>query len=233
MRRRLDRSAGLPSRWPFEHPVDLGLGPVSATDGWDGRVKAATVAAMSEPKNPASSTSRRPRGPLKKASLERAALHYLERFAASVEGLRRVLERRVEKAAREDRCDRGEGAAWVAEIVERFSRSGLVDDRVFAEGKVASRRRRGESARRIQMALREKGVGAEVIEAALSEEDGEDRAAAELEAAWRLARRRRLGPYRASEVREAARDRDLAALARAGFDLGTARAVVDAEEAPD
>lgn len=176
---------------------------------------------------------RRPRGPLKKSSLENAALHYLERHASSVEGLRRVLARRVERAAREERCDREEATGWVEEIVARFARSGLVDDRLFAEGKVSSRRRRGDSARRIRLTLREKGVDPALIDEALADADGDDRGAAELEAAWRLARRRRLGPYRAPADREQARDRDLAALARAGFDLGTARSVIDADAPPE
>jgi regulatory protein len=159
---------------------------------------------------------RRPLGPLKKSSLENAALYYLERYAASVEGLRRVLARRVEKAAREERCDREEASAWVAEIVERFARSGL-----------------GDSAKRIQAELREKGVDASIITGALAEEDGDDASAAELEAAWRLARRRRLGPYRAADQRADARNRDLAALGRAGFGFSTAKAVVDADEPPE
>jgi len=176
---------------------------------------------------------RRKPGPLRKSSLENAALYYLERYASSVEGLRRVLARRVERAAREERCDRDEAAAWVEDIVARFAHSGLVDDKLFAEGKVASRRRRGDSARRIQMALREKGVDPALIDGVLAEADGGDRHAAELEAAWRLVRRRRLGPYRATDQREATRNRDLASLARAGFDFATARAVVDAEAPPD
>lgn len=186
---------------------------------------------MSETRT-APSRARPVRGPLKKSSLENAALYYLERHASSVEGLRRVLARRVERAAREQLCDREQAAAWVEDIVARFAGSGLVDDRVFAEGKVASRRRRGESAIRIRLALRQKGVDAEVIDGALAGQDGDDRAGAELEAAWRLARRRRLGPYRAAADREPARARDLAALARAGFDFATARAVVDADTAP-
>ena len=175
----------------------------------------------------------RPRGPLKKSSLENAALYYLERYAASVEGLRRVLARRVEKAAREERCDREEAAAWVGDIVERFARSGLVDDRVFAEAKVASRRRRGDSAKRIQAALHEKGVDTAIIADALAEADGEDRQAAELEAAWRLARRRRLGPYRPAGQRAERRTRDLASLGRAGFGYAIAVAVVDADPPDD
>lgn len=181
----------------------------------------------------APSRTRPVRGPLKKSSLENAALYYLERHASSVEGLRRVLVRRVDRAAREERCDRQEAAAWVEEIVARFAASGLVDDKVFAEAKVASRRRRGESANRIQQALRQKGVERQIVDGALAGQDGDDRAGAELEAAWRLARRRRLGPYRPPEARQEMRQRDLGSLARAGFDRGTATAVIDAEMPPE
>jgi regulatory protein len=61
------------------------------------------------------------------------------------------------------------------------------------------------------------------IAAALEGEDGDEAAAARA-----LARRRRLGPYRPGE-RAPYRDKDLAALARAGFRYDVARAVVDGE----
>lgn len=170
------------------------------------------------------------RGPLTKAYLERAALHYLERYASSLEGLRRVLMRRVDKAAREERGDPAEAAPWVEEIVARFAASGLVDDRSFAEGRAASLRRRGESARRIALKLREKGVDGDLIGAVLEEEDGPDREAAEFAAACRFARRRRLGPLRDPAERADRRDRDMAALARAGFSLDVARRVLDLED---
>lgn len=171
------------------------------------------------------------RGPLTKAYLERAALHYLERYASSVDGLRRVLMRRVDKAAREERCDPEEATPWVEEVVARFAASGIVDDRSFAEGKAASLRRRGDSARRIAMKLREKGVDGTLIETVLEEQDGEDGEAAEIAAACRFARRRRLGPMRDPQEREERRDRDMAALARAGFSLDIARRVLDLEDA--
>lgn len=58
--------------------------------------------------------------------------------------------------------------------------------------------------------------------------------AVEEQAAQAYAKRRRLGPYRRPDQRAAHRDRDLAALARAGFAYGLARRVVDREtEEPD
>ena len=53
--------------------------------------------------------------------------------------------------------------------------------------------------------------------------------AIEDQAARAYAKRRRLGPYRRPDLRAAHRDRDLAALARAGFAYGLARRVIDME----
>ena len=170
----------------------------------------------------------RRRGPRRATQkhLENAALHYLERFASSAAHLRRVLMRRVERSARVHGTDRAEGAALVEALVARFERAGLVDDRVYAEGRAAALFRRGTAPRAIRAALRAKGVAGETIEAALGTlEAGPD---AELAAATALARRRRLGPYRPAQARAARRDKDLAALARAGFGYDVARRVVDA-----
>ena len=87
-------------------------------------------------------------------SLENAALHYLERFAASADALRRVLMRRVERSAQAHDTDRAEGAAMVDAILERFRQSGLLNDAVYAEGRTATLHRRGASARGVPGAAR-------------------------------------------------------------------------------
>ena len=161
-------------------------------------------------------------------SLENAALYYLKRFSSSEENLRRVMMRRVERSARAHGTDREEGAAWVDELVARLARAGLVDDRRYAEGRVHALHARGASIRIITARLREKGVPAEIIEESIQAlRDGQPDA--ELEAAIRLARRRRIGPFRIKPPVEGQRKKDLAALARAGFDYGTAMKVADAE----
>jgi regulatory protein len=166
---------------------------------------------------------RRPPRPVTEAYLQRAALAYLERFASSAENLRRVLRRKVETRCRL----RGEDAEPFLELVDpvvaRSVSSGLVDDRAYAEARVASFRRRGTSARGIKAKLSAKGVGRETVEAALAGDDGDER-----RAAVALARRRRLGPYRAGD-RAAFRQKDLAVLARAGFPFDMARGVIDGE----
>lgn len=166
-------------------------------------------------------------------SLENAGLHYLARYAASAEQVRRVLMRRVDRAARaHPDLDRETAAGWIAALVERWRAAGLLDDATFAEAKVRSLRRRGASGRRIRDALSAKGVDRDTIDAAVAQADPTD-APAELEAARRLAKRRRIGPFRPADARAENRMRDLAALARAGFARDVAVRVIDADPDED
>jgi len=188
---------------------------------------------MHEAVESASGTGKPGQRPPKKATakhLENVALWYLQRFAASADSLRLVLLRRVDKSVRAHDTDRAEGAALVEDIVARFRASGLLDDRLYAEGRARSLHRRGVSLRGIRARLRAKGVGAEDIEAALAALS-EDAPEPDLAAAIAYARRRRIGPYRARGDRAELRERDLAALARQGFDYDTARRVIEADSA--
>ena len=171
--------------------------------------------------------------PVTAAWLERVALHYLDRYGASAEMLRRVLARRVEKQARLRGEDPESYAGLITETVARAERAGLIDDARFAAARLASLRRRGTSARAAGAALAQRGVARDVIAGALDAESGEDDAA-ESAAAAAYAKRRRLGPHRPPQTRAEHRERDLAAMARAGFPFALARAVIDAGgDAPD
>ncbi|MCW5698248.1 MAG: RecX family transcriptional regulator [Rhodospirillales bacterium] len=165
-------------------------------------------------------------------SLENAALFYVQRFATSAENLRRVLMRRVERSARVHDTDREEGAAIVDGLIDRYRRSGLLDDGGYAEARVGTLHRRGVPTQGIRTRLRQKGVGEDHIETALSKlaDEVDD---TDLAAAVNLARRRRLGPFRPPAQRADMRDRDLASLGRAGFSWDLARRIVDAESVDD
>lgn len=157
--------------------------------------------------------------------LENAALHYLERFASSSGNLRRVLLRKVARSARIHGSDPAEGERIVDEIIARYLRSGLLDDRAYAAQQAASLRRRGTSRFGIRGRLAVKGVSGELVEDALAGLDAEA-GEGELAAACAYVRRRRLGPCRAPAQRAAFSRKDLAALARAGFGLDLARRVL-------
>lgn len=184
----------------------------------------------------------RPKGPKKATGrhLENAALHYLQRFASSTVNFRRVMLRRVERSALVHGTDRAEGAATIEDLIRRYSAAGLLDDATYAAAKALSLFRRGNSPRAIRAKLKSRGVEDAAVESALAAL-ADEAAEPELAAACALARRRRLGPYRVEPRREEGREegraeergkrreKDLAALARAGFGYGVARAVVDAD----
>jgi regulatory protein len=145
--------------------------------------------------------------------LERWALAYLGRFASSAENLRSVLRRRVRRHSPAPPEAAQHAAALIDALVERYRRSGLLDDAAYAAARARSLHRRGESSTKIRARLAAKGVESSVAAAAVRGLRAEA-ADPDLAAACAFARRRRLGPYR-----RAAADlpRELGAFARAGF----------------
>jgi regulatory protein len=173
---------------------------------------------------------RKPPRPLTAASLENAAVYYLSRFASSSGNLRRVLMRKVARAARDGEEGQAEaGAQMVDALITRYLDKGLLNDRAYAAQAASSLARRGASRYSIAGKLGQKGVDNELVAqtiAGLDEEGG----ASELAAACALARRRRLGPYRTPDKRADFREKDLASMARAGFSLNLARRVLRAKD---
>ncbi len=157
--------------------------------------------------------------------LKNAALHYLDRYASSAANLRRVLERKVLKACLNLELDPAEFSATIDQVVDKCVRSGLVNDRSYAETKIASMRRRGGSRRKIEAQLSAKGVDRDTLQSVLEDDDQ-----VEMDAAMVFARRRRLGPFRAKSERATRRDKDLAAMCRAGFSFEIARKIIDTSE---
>ena len=160
-------------------------------------------------------------------SLTAAALFYLARYASSSGNLRRVLMRKAARSAAYHGDDPASLKPIIDRLVVQHCRTGAVNDTLYAESQTRALRRRGGSARAILQKLNAKGVPIEIVAetaAGLAEEESGD-----LAAAARLARRRRLGPFRAG-AREENRLRDMAALGRAGFEYAVAAAIIDAED---
>lgn len=156
--------------------------------------------------------------------LQRAALHYLERYAAPAAQLRRVLARKIAASCRHHGEDPALHTEALDQVVARCVSSGLVDDRRFAEARAATLRRKGLSSRSVAARLAAKGVARD-----LARESASTDADQEIAAARAAAKRRRLGPWRRRDDRAACRQKDLAALARLGFGYATACAVIDGE----
>ncbi|WP_343061307.1 RecX family transcriptional regulator [Novosphingobium flavum] len=113
------------------------------------------------------------------------------------------------------------------EILSRFVGAGYVDDAAYARMKAGSLRRRGYGERRVAQALGAAGIGEDLREDVRAGE-GEQR-----RAAVALARRRRFGPFGSPSDPEQIgqlREKQLAAMLRAGHRLDIARAVIHAAD---
>jgi len=166
---------------------------------------------------------------MSETTLAEAALSYLSRYASSSGNLRQVLRRKIMRSARHYGDDPAPLLDVAETILARHTANGAIDDTVYAETQARKLRRRGGSARAIGQRLSAKGVPGEIVaETALSlNEPGEDRMAALV-----FARRRRLGPFRVGP-RADHRQRDLAAMGRAGFDYAVATTIIDAPDTDD
>ncbi len=167
------------------------------------------------------------------AYLERSGLRYLERFAASSEKVKQLLMRKVKQSAEAHGTDLQEGARTVERLVQRFTELGLIRDRDLAVARAERLHQKGASRRMISAKLGALGLEQTHIEAALGEVDAHAEGDSELEAAWALARRKRLGPYRDEGKRKDFRMKDLGAMARGGFSYGVAHRVIDADAIPE
>jgi regulatory protein len=160
---------------------------------------------------------KRPPKPLDPARLEELALAYVARFATSAAKLEDYLRRKLRERGWE-----GEGPAPIAALAARFVESGFVDDLAYARAKSGSLLRRGYGGRRIGQALHAAGIDEEVREEVRPGEGAERRAA------LAMARKRRFGPYGTTPPDRPLREKQIAALLRAGHRLDSARELVNA-----
>ena len=165
----------------------------------------------------AGSKVRRQPKPLDPARLDELALTYVARFATSAAKLERYLKRKL----RERGWD-GEREPDLPAVIRRYVELGYVDDEAFARARSGSLLRRGYGTRRIGEALREAGIGEAIREEVRPGE------AAERRAALALARKRGFGPFGSESLDRERRQKQIAAMLRAGHPLDSAREMVDA-----
>lgn len=157
--------------------------------------------------------------------LKNIALFYLKRFESSTENLRNVLQRRINTYAKENpQFDKPAAYNWIEDILQDFTRLHYLDDYRFAEIKIRGYLTAGKPERYIKIKLREKGIAENIITEILAVQDYDP-----LQAALKLAQKKRIGPYRNSDARKEFRQKDMGTLIRAGFDYDTVCEVLKRE----
>ncbi len=159
-----------------------------------------------------------------KNRLKNIGLFYLERFESSVQNLRDVLKRRVQKYAHANPDFKKEEAyEWIEEILSEFQSAGYLSNERFANLKIKDYLNAGKSARYIKTKLKIKGIDENKIKEILDRENYDPE-----KSALRFCLKKKIGPYRENdEKRNEYRQKDLGAVVRAGFDYDVAVKVLN------
>lgn len=168
---------------------------------------------------PATNRPRRQPKPLDGPKLEELALAYVARFATSAAKLERYLARKLRERGWDD-----EHEPDLSALVQRHAELGYLDDAAYARAKSGSLLRRGYGPRRVRQALGEAGI----TEAIRTQERPNE--AATRRAALAMARKRGFGPFGLDghALDRVRREKQIAAMLRAGHTLDSAREMVDA-----
>lgn len=161
------------------------------------------------------------RKPLNTAELRQMALLYVGRYATTQAKLARYLSRKLRERGWEDPQSADHA---MSEIVAAMVHHRFIDDCAYAEMKAEGLTRRGYGPRRIQQALGAAGIDQDSARHAM------DSSGADADTvALAYAKRRRLGPYSTRAADPKQRDRDFAAMIRAGHEYATVRRILDLE----
>lgn len=169
------------------------------------------------------SRKRRNSSPLDQTALRDLALTYVARYATTRVKLVNYLLRKIrERGVAEDA-----GELDVDAVADRLVELRYIDDAAFAQARAGALLRKGYGARRVDQALRAAGI----VEST-RHDNAPDEAHAR-RAALLLARKRGFGPFgRDSSTSERVdpdkREKQIAAMVRAGHDFGAAKAMIDA-----
>ena len=147
------------------------------------------------------------------------ALAYVARFATTRAKLEVYLHRKLR-----ERGWSGEGDPGIKSIAERLVSAGYVDDAAYARAKSGSLLRRGYGMRRVSQALGAAGVEEQVRDQ-LRPSESQQR-----QAALAMTKKRRFGPFGPQVADPAKREKQVAAMLRAGHPLDIVRQLIDASD---
>ena len=97
-------------------------------------------------------------------SLRSAGLRYLEKYAASTQSLRDVLNRRISKCQPPDDPDPPILKQWIEDIIEQFTNAGLLNDQQFAQARAETLFNKGASIQMIRSKLTQKGIASGILD---------------------------------------------------------------------
>lgn len=169
-------------------------------------------------KETSSGKRRRKPKPLDQRKLNDLALSYVARFATSAAKLEAYLWRKLRERGQADEDEQLD----IPAIVDRMVELRYIDDEAYARSKAGGLLRRGYGGRRVDQALRAAGID-ETVRNDVAPCEKEARLAA-----FALAQKRKFGPFGAEPVERDRKEKQIAAMIRAGHGFDSARALIEA-----
>ncbi len=168
-------------------------------------------------------TPRPPPRPLDTERLQELALAYVARFATTAAKLESYLSRKIrERGWNNDGGELTDSRPDLREISARFVEMGYIDDEAYARSRSGGLLRRGFGPRRVSQDLYAAGID-EQIRTDIAPGEAAIRAAA-----LAMARKRRFGPFAVEAPDRERKQKQIAAMLRAGHGFDTVRAIMDA-----
>ena len=143
-------------------------------------------------------------------------LFYLSRYESSTEKVRGMLKRRIRRLKIQGEEVPPEVDQWIETVIRQVQDKSYLDDSRYAENQVRSMAVQGKSDSFIRAKLAQAGIETEETQKLIDE-----LGLSELERARHFAKKKGMGPFRPPQQRNQFREKDMAALARAGFSYDT------------
>ncbi len=159
-----------------------------------------------------------------------AAYRYLERYATTEANLKFILSRKVDRIIVDQENSevlKENSKKWISEIIDSCVKQKLIDDTLYAQNRMKSFLNSGNSVSKAKNKLRAKGVPLEIIEEVVTS-IYKKRPDANIVSAIKYVKRRRFGPFRIRERKENAKQKEFAAMARAGYSYSESAKVLKA-----
>ena len=153
------------------------------------------------------------------------ALFHLSRFETSEQKLRLVLQRRLRRMKMRREEVPVEANQWIETVIQKVQQASYLDDNRYAENQVRNLIQQGKSESFICAKLALAGIEADKVREILSKMESTEESRAK-----RFVAHKKIGFYRPTAFRKQYWEKDLAALARAGFSYDIARAALESDD---
>ena len=157
--------------------------------------------------------------------IKELALKYLDKYQPSKKSLQVYLFRKAIDG-QSNSVEKSEILKKIEIVINDLEEKGILNDSLYSELKSQNFLKRGYSLNKIKQHLSQKGISQELLKQTI-EKIQDDNTNPDFYSAIRICKKRRIGPCRIEDNRPLFYKKDIAVLARNGFDFDTSKRVMD------